>query len=64
MSENKSNLTLKVSVTDVEVFEDVTAYLETLLEVLREYPLSEDHRKKLNEVSEKFECTLEQVRNV
>jgi hypothetical protein len=64
MSENnKSNLSLKVSVTDVGIFEDVLAYIEELMEVLHEYPLSDEHRHQLNKISEKFGCTLEQIRN-
>ena len=64
MSENKSNLTLKVSVTNTEIFSDILTYVETLIQILGEYPLTEEHRGRLNEITEKYDCTLEQIRNV
>lgn len=52
MDEKKTHLTVKVSITDTPVFKELLTYTETLLEILSEYNLSEENRRKLNAVSE------------
>jgi hypothetical protein len=54
MSEKKTLLTVDVSVKDTEIFQTMLSYMEALIELLGEYPLSEVGERKLNEISGKF----------
>jgi hypothetical protein len=62
MPEKKSILTVDVSVKDTEIFQTMLSYMEALIELLGEYPLSEVDERKLNEISGKFfEVTRQQI---
>lgn len=52
--EKKSKLSVSVSIKDTDIFKTLLNYTESLIEVLSEYPLSEQYEKILNEVSKDF----------
>lgn len=52
--EKKTLLTVDLSVKDMDIFKTVLSYMEALIEILNEYPLSEADVRKLNEISGEF----------
>jgi hypothetical protein len=59
---DEPKLRINVSVKDTELFKQLLAYLQTSIEILGDYELSNEHIEKLNEISEDlFEVTKEET---
>jgi dsDNA-binding SOS-regulon protein len=52
--EKKGPSEISFSVKDMEIFQMMLEYTKVLIEILEEYPLSEEDNKKLNEISKEF----------